>query len=71
MLSTCTHSAANYIRDPADGRKYLNDLYRGVADGTLKAVIKKEYPFTVEGVRDSQKALEQGTSIGKLLIKVN
>ena len=41
-----------------------------VASGTIKPVIGKEYPFTAEGVAQSQKDLAEGRSVGKLLIKV-
>ena len=38
--------------------------------GTVKPLISKEYPITAEGVREAQKDLSQGSSVGKLLIKV-
>ena len=38
--------------------------------GKVGPVISKEYPFTAEGVAQSQKDMAEGRSAGKLLIKV-
>ena len=62
--------AGTYLKDPADGRKYYNELYRLAAEGHLKVIAHKEYPFTAEGVRESQRTLSEGRSVGKLVIKV-
>ncbi|RPD63772.1 NAD-P-binding protein [Lentinus tigrinus ALCF2SS1-6] len=62
--------ASVYIEDPKESRKWFGELYRLVADGTLKMLIHKEYPFTASGVQQSQKDMVNGTSIGKLVIKI-
>ncbi|KAI0711151.1 NAD-P-binding protein [Cerioporus squamosus] len=61
---------ANYVYTPEEGRTYTTELWRLVANGTLKIRIHAEYPFTAEGVQQAQKDLVGGKSIGKLIIKV-
>ncbi|KAI0717224.1 NAD-P-binding protein [Cerioporus squamosus] len=63
-------AGTHYIEDPKEARKWFDEVYRLVANGTLKMLIHKEYPFTAEGVQQSQRAIENGTSIGKLVIKI-
>lgn len=41
-----------------------------VADGKLKVVIEKEYPFTVEGIAKAYDKLDAGHTAGKLIVKV-
>ena len=62
--------ATVYVNEPEDGRDYGSELMGLLASGTVKPLISKEYPFTAEGVREAQKDLGQGRSVGKLLIKV-
>ncbi len=59
-----------YAEDPKEARKWFDEVFRLVANGTLKMRIHKEYPFTAEGVQQSQKDMVNGTSVGKLLIKI-
>ncbi|PIL33841.1 hypothetical protein GSI_03547 [Ganoderma sinense ZZ0214-1] len=63
-------SATMYVQDPENGRDYGQELVDLLASGAVKPVVGKEYPFTAEGVAQSQKDLAEGRSVGKLLIKV-
>ncbi|KAG1892608.1 hypothetical protein F4604DRAFT_1700434 [Suillus subluteus] len=62
---------ANYTYTPAEALYYGNALFSLLANGTLKARIFKEYPFTAEGVRQAQIDLTSGKSTGKLVVKVS
>ena len=60
----------NYIYTPEEGRVYNAQLWKLIADGTLKINIHAEYPFTAEGVQQAQKDLTGGKTVGKVLIKI-
>ncbi|RPD78459.1 NAD-P-binding protein [Lentinus tigrinus ALCF2SS1-7] len=62
-------TAMIYGEDPKEALKWYNEVWRLVANGTLKMRIH-EYPFTAEGVKASQEDMASGKSVGKLLIKV-
>lgn len=64
-------SATLYIQHPENDRDYGQELMELLASGAVKPVIFKEYPFTAEGVAQSQKDMAEGRSVGKLLIKVS
>ena len=49
---------------------YNTQLWKLIADGTLKINIHGEYPFTAEGVQQAQKDLTGGKTVGKVLIKI-
>ncbi|KAI1793736.1 NAD(P)-binding protein [Ganoderma leucocontextum] len=63
-------SAAAYIADKKAGREYIAEVFRLLANGTYKPVVYKEYPLSAEGVREAEKALWEGRTSGKCLIKV-
>lgn len=60
----------NYMTTPEEGIYYVNAVFDLIAKGTLKVNIHKEYPFTAEGVVQSQKDLTGGHTTGKLAIKI-
>ena len=60
----------NYIYTPEEGRLYTSELFRLVSEGNLKVQVHKEYPLRAEGVRQAQKDLTSGQTVGKLLIKI-
>jgi len=60
----------NYIVTAEEGFHYSAELFKLIADGTLKINVHKEYPFTAEGVAESQKDLTGGKTAGKLVIKI-
>ncbi|KAJ7150388.1 NAD-P-binding protein [Mycena filopes] len=63
-------TVGNYVTTPEEIYHYGTELYRLVADGTLKIKVHKEYPFTREGAIEAQQDLTGGKTTGKLLIKV-
>lgn len=60
----------NYVYTPEEARLYTSELFRFVSEGKLKVQIHGEYPLTAEGVRQAQKDLTSGQTVGKLLIKI-
>ncbi|KAG7451752.1 NAD(P)-binding protein [Guyanagaster necrorhizus] len=60
----------NYIVTPEEKYHYTTGVFDLIAKGVFKINIFKEYPFTAESVRQAQKDLTGGKTIGKLLIKV-
>ncbi len=60
----------NYVYTPEEGRRYSTELFKLIADGSLKVRIHAEYPFTAEGVQQAQKDLTGGKTVGKLIIKI-
>ena len=64
-----SNRALNYTEDPKEALKWFNEVWRLVANGTLKMRLN-EYPFTPEGVKQSQLDMASGKSVGKLIIKV-
>ncbi|KIJ66451.1 hypothetical protein HYDPIDRAFT_86284 [Hydnomerulius pinastri MD-312] len=61
----------NYTATASEVLYYSNALWSLVANGTLRSIIHKEYPFTAEGVREAQSDLTGGKTAGKLVIKVS
>ena len=47
----------------------MQDLLRWVEDGKIKAPALQSFPF--EKVADAHRALESGTTVGKLILKIN
>lgn len=70
LTSPDNDRASRYIEDPKEARHWFAETFRLVANGTLKVLVHKEFPLTAEGVRESQKEMQDRTSVGKLLIKV-
>ena len=54
-----------------EGRVYSAELFDLVDRGKLNIHTFKHYPFTAEGVQQSQLDLLSGKSIGKLVIDVS
>ncbi|KAG8942231.1 hypothetical protein FRC04_003824 [Tulasnella sp. 424] len=59
-----------YIVTPEEIRTYQTQYNELIASGAVKPVIHKEYPFTAEGVKQSQTDLTSRGTIGKLILKV-
>lgn len=54
-----------------EGRAYSAELFDLVSRGKLNVHISKHYPFTAEGVQQSQLDLLSGKSAGKLVIDIS
>ena len=63
-------SQKNYSVTPAESLHYANEVFKFIHDGRFEINIHKEYPFTAEGVADSQNDLTGRSTLGKLVIKV-
>ena len=64
------YSLENYIYTPEEGRTYITELFKLIANGTVKINVHAECPFTAEGVQQAQKDLTGGKTTGKLIVKV-
>ncbi|KAF4573425.1 hypothetical protein EYR36_007940 [Pleurotus pulmonarius] len=60
----------NYLFTPSETLHYGNMLFALLAQGVIKLNVVKELPFTADGVKQAQKDLVDGNTIGKLVIKV-
>ncbi|PCH34252.1 NAD(P)-binding protein [Wolfiporia cocos MD-104 SS10] len=62
----------NYVVTPEESLYYGTELYKLIANGTLKITVYNEYPFTSEGARNAQSdlATRGGKTVGKLVIKL-
>jgi len=69
-LKLCRPRMNNYTLTAEEFRTYADELFDLVAKGILKPEVHKEYPFSAEGVKESQKDITSRGTIGKLLIKV-
>jgi len=63
-------SVFGYIATPQESDFYLSQMWDLLKSGTIKPKIFKEYPFTAEGVKESQKDIVGRGTSGKLVIKV-
>jgi NADPH2:quinone reductase len=60
----------NYCFTPGEVHSYGIKLFDLISRGIIKIHIHKEYPFTVEGVRQAQEDLAGGKTVGKLVVRV-
>lgn len=54
-----------------EGRVYSTELFDLITRGKLNIHISKHFPFTAEGVQQSQLDLLSGKSTGKLVIDIS
>ena len=59
-----------YAADKKAVRGYAAEVFELIASGVLKPVVYKEYPLSVEGVREAEQAMGEGKTYGKCLIRV-
>ena len=60
----------NYVATPEEVYKYTSELWNLITQGTVNIKIFKEYPFTVEGIRQSHLDIVSRSTVGKLIVKV-
>ena len=60
----------NYITTPEESHHYVQELFRLLDDG-VQVIIHKIYPFTAEGVQQSQTDITGRGTVGKLLVGVD
>jgi len=68
-LKVARPTVGNYIQEPAEFTHYTHEYFELLADG-LDVAIHAEYPFSAEGVRQSQEDITGRGTVGKLLIKI-
>ncbi|RSH95745.1 hypothetical protein EHS25_000837 [Saitozyma podzolica] len=59
-----------FIAEPEDFARYATEIFDLVKKGAIKTSIHKVYPFTVEGVAQSQLDITSRNTTGKLVIHV-
>jgi NADPH:quinone reductase len=60
----------NYVATPEEVHKYTTELWGLIAQGTVNIKIFKEYPFSLEGIRQSHLDIASHSTVGKLVVKV-
>ena len=50
---------------------YTTELFSLIESGAVKINIHKEYPFTADGVKQTQRDITGRSTTGKLVIKVS
>ena len=66
----CRPTLGNYITTREELDLYSKELFDLVAKSIVKLKVHKEYPFSAEGIRQSQVDITGRGTTGKLLIKV-
>lgn len=61
----------NSVATPEEWQHYTKELYDLLAKGVLKQSIYKVYPFSAEGIRQTQIDITSRKTIGKLLVHVS
>ncbi|GFZ44358.1 hypothetical protein JCM24511_02080 [Saitozyma sp. JCM 24511] len=70
-LKVTRPTLSQFIEEPEDFARYATEIFDIVKKGGLKFSIHKVYPFTVEGVAQSQRDMASRGTTGKLLIHVS
>jgi len=63
-------SLNGYVVTPAESHRYASELFALIDEGTIKLNLHKIYPFTAEGVKQSQRDITGRGTTGKLIINV-
>ncbi|KAF8342217.1 NAD-binding protein [Cantharellus anzutake] len=69
-LKLCRPTVNTYLVTPEERLSHIPEYFNYLAEGSVKVVIHKEYPFSAEGVRQAQEDLMSRGTVGKLLIKI-
>ncbi|QRW21991.1 Zinc-binding dehydrogenase [Rhizoctonia solani] len=70
-VKVCRPVVGNYLTEPAEFHQYSSELLELIKDGKLNIAIHAEYPFTTEGIRQTQIDISGRGTSGKLLVKVS
>lgn len=60
----------NYVTEPSEFHEYTTELFELIQSGKLDIAIHDEYPFTTEGIRQTQIDITGRGTSGKLVVKV-
>ncbi|KAF8738042.1 hypothetical protein RHS02_05954, partial [Rhizoctonia solani] len=70
-VKVCRPVVGNYLTEPAEFHQYSSELLELIKDGKLNIAVYAEYPFTTEGIRQTQIDISGRGTSGKLLVKVS
>ncbi|QRV80048.1 Zinc-binding dehydrogenase [Ceratobasidium sp. AG-Ba] len=70
-VKVCRPVVGNYTTEPSEFHHYSSELLKLIKDGKLDIAIHAEYPFTTEGVRQTQTDITGRGTSGKLVLKVS
>ncbi len=69
-VKVCRPTLGNYVATRDELETYTSQLWELVAQGAVKLRVHKEYPFSADGIKQSQVDITSRGTTGKLLIKV-
>ncbi|CEL53413.1 NADPH2:quinone reductase [Rhizoctonia solani AG-1 IB] len=69
-IKVCRPSLFNYITEPAEFHEYTVELFDLIKNGKLDFAVHSEYPFTTEGIRQTQTDITGRGTSGKLVVKI-
>lgn len=61
----------NYVATGKEWSTYTTELFDLIAKGVIKQTVYKEYPFSAEGVRQTQNDITSRKTLGKLLLHIS
>ena len=66
-------SVFGYITTPEEAHRYITETWNALESGLFKIRIQDIHPFTVDGLKDAQRALTTpgGKIAGKILLKIS
>jgi len=70
-IKVCRPVVNNYITEPAEFHQYSSELLDLVKSGKLDIAVHGDYPFTTEGIRQTQIDITGRGTSGKLVVKVS
>ncbi|KAF8582155.1 NAD-P-binding protein [Ramaria rubella] len=69
-VKVCRPTVFNYTATPEENHKYITELWDLILKGTLNIKIHKDYPFTLDGIKQTHEDIVGRSTVGKLLVKV-
>lgn len=69
-LPVCRPTLNNYVATQEEFDTYTRELFDLIEKGIVRIAVHKEYPFSVEGIRQAQEDLTSRKTTGKLIVKV-
>ncbi|CEL63635.1 hypothetical protein RSOLAG1IB_10913 [Rhizoctonia solani AG-1 IB] len=70
-VKVCRPVVGNYLTEPAEFHQYSSELLELIKSGKLNIAVHAEYPFTTEGIRQTQIDITGRGTSGKLLVKIS
>jgi len=70
-VKLCRPMFFTYMSTPEEVNNYFPKLWKAIESGDFKVTFSKEYPFTVEAIREAQLKQGTGKTMGKLTVKIS